>query len=123
MDVTFLSILRDSGSDPDGALCRFAGNTDLYKRFLIQFLTDDTIGQIRDAMDREDWEGMLTAAHTLKGVAGNLGLDPLYRASSMIVSALRCGDTGSAQRAYGTLEAAYESICLILEQLREGGLQ
>ena len=53
------------------------------------------------------------AAHTLKGVAANMGLLRMQEAASALTEALRAGDMDSARALY----PAVESICC---QVRDG---
>ena len=119
MNETMITTLRAMCADPEAALRRFAGNTSLYRRFLLKFVEDSTMRGMNEALVTEDWDGMLKAAHTLKGVAGSLGLTPLYNASSEIVSVLRTGNTQAARTAFDTLQDAYTKLCTAINQMKE----
>ena len=67
------SYLKEAGADSDGALRRLSGNISLYQKILRMFPQDETYKQIEPALQANDWAALLAAAHTLKGVAGNLG--------------------------------------------------
>lgn len=121
MQTDWLDTLRDVGVDTRAAVSRFADNAGLYRRFLLKFLDDDTFQQVGAALKAADWQAMLGAAHTLKGVAGNLGLQQLYEASSQIVANLRAGDPSAARQAYDRLDIAYRAIRPVLEQLAKEG--
>ena len=110
MDKPFVVKLKELGAEPDAALRRFAGNLELYRNFLSKFLDDDTIAEISLALETENWKKLLDTSHTLKGVAGNLGLTSLYDLSSQIVSALRGDDWETARAACAVLEAEYQSV-------------
>ena len=45
--------------------------------------------ELCEAVDRSDWESAFRAAHTLKGVAQNLGFDRLYAVSVPLTEAMR----------------------------------
>ena len=45
--------------------------------------------ELCEAVDRSDWERAFRAAHTLKGVAQNLGFDRLYAVSVPLTEAMR----------------------------------
>ena len=55
---------------------------DIFKSILIKFLRNnkDTISKIRSAFESKDWESLMQMSHSLKGSAGNIGADELYRA-------------------------------------------
>ena len=116
IESNLIESLQDLGNDTQSAVRRFAGNTDLYTHFLLNFLKDDTYQKLSAALQCEDWKAMLSEAHTLKGVAGNLGLNKLHQISADIVAALRAGDFTAAKDAYGVLAIAYQEIRAILEK-------
>lgn len=121
MDENLMNMLRALGADPDSGLRRFAGNGYLYKKFLLKFIDDETMDEVGKAFDEEDWEGMLKAAHTLKGVTGNLCLDPLYDLSSKIVADLRANDVDSARCTFTMLRTAYGTVCTAIKRAAEEG--
>ncbi len=51
------------------------------ERFMLKFLSDDTMDQIKDAITRENYEGLHRAVHTLKGLAANLSFTELQYAA------------------------------------------
>ncbi len=66
--------------DVDGGLRRFMGKEEKYTKLLKSFCNSigDYIIPIEDASKPENAEKMRTTVHTLKGVAGNLGLKAIY---------------------------------------------
>lgn len=98
---------------PEG-VARFAGNQALYEKFLYKFLDDPTFAQLEQAVASQDWDVALTAAHTLKGVTGNLAIGGLYDASTQMVSHLRQSDQAAALAAYADIRQAYGQLIDIL---------
>lgn len=119
MNETVLEALNLAGVDVKGAVARFAGNDALYLKFLKKLPADDNFAKIKPALDAGDMETALTAAHTLKGVSGNLSVDRLYKASSDMVSRIREKNYEEAAASYGELEAAYQDICGVLKEFGE----
>lgn len=105
--------------DVEGSLRRFGQNAGMYERFLLRFLEDPNFKAIGAALNAEDWEAMLSAAHTLKGVAGNLGMRRLFDACGQTVRHLRANDRASAKASYAELEAAYLEVCGPLQSYKE----
>jgi HPt (histidine-containing phosphotransfer) domain-containing protein len=91
------------GADITGALERFVGDEELYGECLALFLEDPSFAALDRALSAGNFSAAFDAAHTLKGVAGNLGLTPMYRAISALVEPLRSRD-GSR------LDARYQSV-------------
>ena len=54
-----------------------------------QFLDGRQQGSLESAINSQDWEAAFRAAHTLKGVAQNLGFQRLYLSSTALTEALR----------------------------------
>jgi len=106
--------LKAYGVDTEKTFERFMGNTDLYEKFLKQFPDDPSFSDIKPAFDRGDYEGALSAAHTVKGVAANLGLDPLAGACSETVSLIRAKRNEEAKQSYGKIEKAYEDAMQLI---------
>ena len=61
----------------------------MVKKFVLKYPADPTYAQLQAAIAQKDWETAFRAAHTLKGVAQNLGMDHLYEVSSALCEALR----------------------------------
>ncbi|MGE4506492.1 MAG: PAS domain S-box protein, partial [Desulfovibrionaceae bacterium] len=81
------------GIDVEEALRLLRGKVGLYRRLLDDFRADyvDFEPQFREAQERGDHETAVRAAHSLKGVAGNVGSEPLRAAALGLESALREG--------------------------------
>ena len=89
------------------------------KKFVLKYADDRTCLELADAIESQDWSAAFRAAHTLKGIALNLGFDSLYTASSELTEVLRGGrpltdmslwtavDAGNADivRAIGEIDA------------------
>ena len=73
----FLVAMDAAGADVDGALNRFMGKVSLYKKFMKKFLEDRSYPDMLESLAGHDPEEAFRQAHTLKGVAGNLGINNL----------------------------------------------
>lgn len=89
------------GLDSADGLRRVGGNTRLYVKLLRQFAGQqaDTIGEIRVALAKNDAESAIRLAHTLKGVAGNLGARDVQGAAAAVETVLRGGPPTDATNA------------------------
>ena len=61
----------------------------MLRKFVGKYLADPTFGNLESAVAVQDWKGAFLAAHTLKGVAQNLGFQRLYLSSTALTEALR----------------------------------
>jgi CheY-like chemotaxis protein len=94
------------GIDVEGALKRVAGNKRLFRSLLEQFAAKqgDAGAQIGRALQSGDQALAGRIAHTVKGVAGNLGMGSVQQAAEKVEHAIRENDS-SAAALLGQLEA------------------
>ncbi len=80
-----------AGIDLEAGLARLMGNRELYRRLLLAFRDDQRSAWrvIRNAIEHEDWDTALHEAHSVKGVAGNIGAVSLQAAAAALEQALR----------------------------------
>ena len=116
-----LDILKQASVDVEEALAHFSGNSRLYEKFLIKFLQDDCFKRIEGAVKARDSQEMLTASHTLKGVAGNLGFVALMDACAEMVKQLRSNNMEGALEAYPGVKETYETVCAAINSMEDMG--
>ncbi|MBO1678513.1 Hpt domain-containing protein [Bittarella massiliensis (ex Durand et al. 2017)] len=80
---------EEYGADYTGTMERFMQNEALYVRLLGKLFPSVELRQLGETLMTGNQADAFDAAHTLKGVAGNLGLTPLYEAVCAIVEPLR----------------------------------
>lgn len=85
-------------------------NEALVAKFLRRFPSDPTMQQLREAVALNDRKAAFMAAHTLKGVAGNLSLTELQNAASQLTEQLRDGSSDPDGALVGAVEAAYDKV-------------
>ena len=66
------------------------------------------------ALEAKDLKEAFEAAHALKGVAGNLALDPLYDAVCEIVEPLRAGEDKDYTEGYQKVLEARDRLAAII---------
>jgi signal transduction histidine kinase/CheY-like chemotaxis protein/HAMP domain-containing protein len=79
--------------DMKAGLSRVAGNQALYQKLLRQFVDQQAsaVEQIQEALARKDVALAERLAHTLKGVAGNIGATQVQSAAGVLEKAIRDG--------------------------------
>lgn len=117
----FREIFEAYGADYEGTLPRFLGKEDLYLRFLDMLLKDETLQRLGEALEADDGAGAFEAAHTLKGVVGNMGLTPLYQAVCALVGPLRAGERREDYPAmYRAVRLEFQKAEALREDLKRG---
>lgn len=99
------------GLDTADGLGRVGGNRKLYVKLLRQFDSQQAgvVKEIRTALTQGDTATALRLAHTLKGVAGNLGAKPVQSAAGVVEKLLKDGAPVDAlESALGQLAATFD---------------
>ena len=102
--------LQAAGIDVESALERVMGNEALLERLLGKFPDAPQYSALCAALERGDPEQAAIAAHTLKGVCGNLSMTELYGLFTRQVDALRAGDLPLARGIMAEIAPAYERV-------------
>lgn len=111
------------------ALARLNNNKALYSELLSSFKNDHkhTLENIRLKVDAEDYEGGADFAHTLAGVAGNLGAIELFKYASELERLLRTKHVSDAPSlldlCQDAMGGALNQIELFLQNVEESDLQ
>ncbi len=107
------------GVDVATALARLGGNRTLLAQLLATFVGDhaDTAREIADALEADDTDAARRIAHTVKGVAGNLGIVPVHAAAAALEPLLGSADPGLGA-ALDRLAVAVERTCSALTSTR-----
>ncbi len=68
----------------------------LYRAFLLDYPQDDTVPRLRAALQAGRMEEAALLAHTLKGLAAQLGMDEVADAARALQAAIRAGEPTAA---------------------------
>jgi two-component system sensor histidine kinase/response regulator len=106
-------LLAVPGLDPDDGLRRVAGNRPLYLKLLREFADqyDGAVERIAEAMAAGDAGVAERLAHSVKGVAGNIGAKDVYIAAGALEKRIR--DRAAANE----IDAATKDLTRVLDPL------
>jgi two-component system sensor histidine kinase/response regulator len=101
------------GLDTKDGLARVAGNQKLYRKLLRQFAEQQgpAVGQISAALAQGDVALAERLAHTLKGVAGNIGAKPVQAAAGALEKLIR------TQAGVAEVDFAQQQVAIALDPL------
>ncbi|WP_373976383.1 ATP-binding protein [Chitinibacter sp. SCUT-21] len=121
-DRIFLNKLELAGVAVQEALPRLNNNVTRFKRWLLQFFTEQKplFAELAESVQTSDVPNLMARVHALRGVAGTLGLTALYEAASQLEQDLntfaRQGgvypDTSLLERHW---KSALDAICPLLD--------
>lgn len=103
---TLIDRLRAAGADMDGAMDRMLDDAELYQTCFAMFVDDGAFPALDAALLRQDYTAAFEAAHTLKGVAANLGLTDMVNALGAVSDAIRHGPPASVSK----LNQMYQAV-------------
>lgn len=86
--MTLRELYDNIGGNYDDALSRLM-NDRLIEKFIRKYPQDGSYAELIDAVNAGDRERSFRAAHTIKGVAGNLAFTELAAAASVLTEQLR----------------------------------
>lgn len=98
---------------------RRLGSEGLIQKYLLKLPNDPTYVLLTNAMQKKDYEQAFRAAHTLKGIALNLGLTPLHEVSQELMELLRNGspDLETADVLLQQVSDVYQSILAKIKKI------
>jgi len=110
-----LNALREIGVDVDGTISRFMNNSEIYVKFLARFPDEDRVTPIHEAIAAKDYDKLLSAAHKMKGVTANLGMDQLSAKAAEIVTKVRNGFFDGFEEDAAEVERLSKLICGVIK--------
>lgn len=110
------SLYESLSINHDETLRRFSGHEGIFLKFLKKFPDEPTFAELKTAAGENDFAKIETAAHTLKGIAGNLGITSVFDASSELVNAVRAKEYDKVPALFENLSQIYDNICNIIRQ-------
>jgi HPt (histidine-containing phosphotransfer) domain-containing protein len=84
-----IDALKQLGCNTDDGLTRCMGNEAFYFKLIGKVIDDKNFQALEDAVAAKDLDAAFDAAHSLKGVLGNLALTPVYEPVYEITELLR----------------------------------
>lgn len=90
----------------------------LVRRFLAKFLDDGSFSELCIAMEDGDRHKAFRAAHTLKGVSGNLSLDRLFSSAAQLADVLRPEGAAIPAGAHARFEEVKQDYQLTVRAIR-----
>lgn len=87
--MNMIEKLNAFGADTAEGISRCCGSEALYLRLVRMIPGEQGFDALQKAIEENDLDSAFTAAHTLKGVLGNLSLTPMYVLASDMTELLR----------------------------------
>lgn len=102
--------LSKAGVSATEGIERFNGDKEMYEEVLTNFVNDTSFAQLCEAVENKDVDAAFKAAHSLKGVAGNLSMNRLFDDIYPMVEILRAGSLEQVEDYMVTVKKDYEDV-------------
>lgn len=98
------------GIDTTDGLRRVGGNIRLYRALLKQFAEDHAVTELQTALKKGDYTTAAQVAHTVRGMAGNIGARTLSGLAEQLERCLQLQDANGITKQAGLLSAERQTI-------------
>jgi HPt (histidine-containing phosphotransfer) domain-containing protein len=99
---------------------RFVNSERLYMRCMDMLIKDENLDKLGKALGAGDLHAAFEAAHTLKGVAANMGLTPLHKAVDQITEPLRISEARDYTQDYQAVVREFDRVRALYQDLISG---
>lgn len=96
---------------------RMMGNQKLVEKFVRKFLEDPSSQQIKESVEKMDYDEILRATHTMKGIASNLEFTQLQQKSAKAVDMIRAGEKETVLPVIDEIEKEYQKVVDAIQKL------
>ncbi len=115
--MTIIELWDELGVNKAEVLERFAGSVEVARKCTVMYAEDTIIGDLESAIKEHNYSGAERAAHTLKGIADNLGFKGVHKYGQMIVDDVRSGNYDNLPSEFEKLKAEHDKICALAKTL------
>lgn len=116
-DMTLEDAVDKLEVDFERTMARMCNNEQLYKKLLRKMLSDKNFITLKQAVEENDYSTIEIAAHTLKGVAGNLGLNKLQDSCNVMITSVRSKEYDKVPQLQDEIEKIYNEVCEVIGQI------
>ncbi len=88
------------------------------ERYMFRFLEDDTMGEIKEAVNRDNYDALYAAVQTMKGLAANLSFSELQYAAEDLADKLRKNKGYVDPSSIENLELNYARVIETIEEYK-----
>lgn len=117
--MALLDEMQSLGANVKEGMERVMDDQSLYEMMLGMFVDEvekDVLSP--EDFDKEDLEEVIKRVHTLKGVAGNLSITPLFDGYMEALTLLRAGDAAKAKEVFTAMLPTQEKVLECIKRYR-----
>lgn len=116
----FCEEMQTVGMNVPEMIEHFMDREELFLKYYYKFFeaADSVVLELTAAAEKEDYQNMLFAAHSLKGLAGNIGLNGVYLPAKKIVDDIRAGEHSDCGSDFSRLQEMYYRAAAIAKRYK-----
>ena len=114
--MTLARFYESLGGSLPAVLARIPSEA-MVRKFARMYAGDTSCDELVRAVERSDWAAAFLAAHTLKGVAQNLGFAQLARDADALTEHLRGASPLTQPELLEAVRTAHAHVLFVLEEL------
>lgn len=114
--MTLARFYESLGGSLPAVLARIPSEA-MVRKFARMYAGDTSCDELEAAVERSDWAAAFLAAHTLKGVAQNLGFAQLACAADALTEHLRGASPLTQPELLEAVRTAHAHVLFVLEEL------
>ena len=114
--MTIEELYKTSGNDYNELLGRLF-NAKLIEKLVKKYREDQNYKQLCEGVAEQDREKVFTAAHTIKGLALNLGFGQLAQAATELTEATRSSYGDNVPALFDAVKKEQDKILALIDQL------
>ena len=111
-----IDALKRFGADTDDGLTRCMGNEGFYFKLIGKVVEDKSFSCLEEAVAAGDLDKAFDAAHSLKGVLGNLALTPIYQPVFEITELLRAKSDADYEEYIKVISAKRDELVKLMQE-------
>lgn len=98
----------------------FMDSEQMFLKYLYKFFdaADNVMLELTTAAEKEDYQNMLFAAHSLKGLAGNIGLNGVFLPAKKMVDDIRADDHSDCGSDFNKIQENYYRASAIVKKYK-----
>lgn len=109
--------MYEVGMNKEETLRRFMNMDHMLIKFLKKFPDDSNYEMLENGVKNKDLDNVEIAAHTLKGISANLGLDRLKELAQVMVNGVRSDKTENLEEEFAAFSEEYRKTCSLIQNL------
>ena len=117
----FCQEMQTVGMNVTEMVGHFMDSEQMFLKYLYKFFdaADGVVMELTTAAEKEDYPNMLFTAHSLKGLAGNIGLNGVFLPAKKMVDDIRADDFSDCASYFQKIQENYYRAAAIVKKYRD----